>query len=41
MLWLLSDDARWIVGQTITADGGCTLGVNFEDWLVHTGQAED
>lgn len=37
VMFLLSDQARWIVGQTITADGGVTLGVNFEDWLKKTG----
>jgi len=39
--FLLSDEARWIVGQTITADGGATLAVNFEDWLINTGNDPD
>ncbi|MDP7112135.1 MAG: SDR family oxidoreductase [Myxococcota bacterium] len=38
--FLCSDKARWIVGQTIVADGGITLGINFEDWLRDTGQDE-
>jgi len=38
--FLCSDRARWIVGQTIVADGGITLGINFEDWLKHTGNDE-
>ena len=38
--FLCSDRARWIVGQTIVADGGITLGINFEDWLEHTGNDE-
>ncbi len=39
--FLCSDRARWIVGQTIVADGGITLGINFEDWIRDTGQDED
>ena len=38
--FLCSDKARWIVGQTIVADGGITLGINFEDWIRDTGQDE-
>lgn len=38
--FLCSDRARWIVGQTIVADGGITLGINFEDWIRDTGQDE-
>ncbi len=38
--FLCSDRARWIVGQTIIADGGITLGINFEDWIRDTGQDE-
>ncbi len=26
IVWLLSEDANWVVGQTIVADGGLTLG---------------
>jgi enoyl-[acyl-carrier protein] reductase III len=38
--FLCSERARWIVGQTIVADGGITLGINFENWLKDTGNAE-
>jgi len=31
--FLCSEDANWIVGQTIIADGGIMLGVDFKDWL--------
>ena len=31
--FLCSEDANWIVGQTVIADGGIMLGVDFKDWL--------
>ncbi|MCK6527116.1 SDR family oxidoreductase [Myxococcota bacterium] len=31
--FLCTPDADWIVGQTIVADGGIMLGVEFKDWL--------
>ena len=31
--FLCSEDAQWIVGQTVIADGGIMLGVDFKDWL--------
>ncbi len=31
--FLCSEDANWIVGQNIVADGGIMLGVDFKDWL--------
>ena len=31
--FLCSQDAGWILGQTITVDGGLMLGVDFRDWL--------
>jgi enoyl-[acyl-carrier protein] reductase III len=31
--WLCTEDADWIVGQTIRADGGISMGENFTDWL--------
>jgi hypothetical protein len=31
--FLCTEDADWIVGQTIRADGGISMGENFMDWL--------
>lgn len=31
--FLCTPDADWIVGQTLVADGGIMLGVEFKDWL--------
>lgn len=38
--FLCTKDADWIVGQTIRADGGISMGENFMDWLSDEERAE-
>ncbi len=39
--FLCTPDADWIVGQTIRADGGISLGENFTDWLTDEERAAE
>lgn len=38
--FLASADSRYVVGHTLVADGGVTLGIDFEQW-VHQAYGED
>ena len=37
--FLCTEDAHWIVGQTILADGGITMGEDFIDWVTDEEKA--
>ncbi len=39
--FLCTPDADWIVGQVIRADGGVSMGENFNDWLSDEERAAD
>ena len=38
--FLAAEESRYVVGHTLTADGGMTLGIDFEQW-VHEAYGED
>ena len=38
--FLAAEESRYIVGATVTADGGMTLGIDFESW-VHEAYGKD
>jgi hypothetical protein len=38
--FLAAQESRYIVGQTMVADGGVTLGIDFESW-VHQAYGKD
>jgi len=38
--FLCTEDADWITGQIIRADGGISMGENFHDWLTDEQKAE-
>ena len=31
--FLAASESRYIVGQSVIADGGMTLGIDFEEWV--------
>ena len=32
-LWLCTDESRWIIGQSILAEAGLLLGVDYDEWM--------
>ena len=32
-VWLCTDESRWIIGQSIVAEAGLLLGVDYDDWM--------
>lgn len=32
-LWLCTDESRWVIGQSIVAEAGLLLGVDYDEWM--------
>ena len=30
--WLCTDESRWLYGQSVVAEGGILLGVDYDEW---------